>query len=92
MTYLGSRDGYKATADEVAALPDYREAMKVHGKYTVPPGQYRYLARTEPDRWQIVDVRPNPINKSNIENYSDVRIIRDAILTPLDEEFHFQKY
>ena len=89
MTYLG-REGYSATAAEFEALPDYRDAMKAHGIYSVPPGRYRYEHRV--GIWQVVDVAKNPIDKWNTENYSAVQIVRDQIQTPLDEQFHFQKY
>jgi hypothetical protein len=92
MTYLG-RPGYKATAEEVAALPDYREAMEAHGMYAVPPGQYRFEHRV--GVWKIVDVAVNPISKWNNESYSDVQIlppVRDQIITKLDEENQFSKY
>jgi len=92
MTYLG-RGEYKATAAEVAALPDYREAMKIHGMYTVPVGQYKYQHRT--GQWQIVDILADPISKWNRELYCHVQIlppVRDAICTPLDEEVQFSKY
>ena len=89
MTYLG-REGYSATAAEFEALPDYRDAMKVHGIYTVPPGRYRYEHRV--GIWQVVDVAKNPIDKWNTESYSAVTIVRDQIITALDDEQRFAKY
>lgn len=91
MVYLG-RDGYTATREEVESLPDYHAAFNQYG-YKIPAGSYKTISAST-HLPAIIDVSPDPQGGIR-ECYSPVQIVapvRDAICTPLDDEFQFSKY
>lgn len=72
MQYHGRHDGYTATQDEVAALPDYYAAHREHG-YFLPLGQYR--GQGNAGVVMVVDVLSDPLSKYPRELWSHIRFV-----------------
>lgn len=85
MTYLNSRDGYQMTQAEIDALPSWHEAGN-----RPAVGMYRTVSVSTHEP-AVIEVVSDPLTKTR-EVFNRVRLVRDAILSPLDEEFQFSKY
>ena len=78
------------TQAEIDQLPSYSEAKAA--SYNLPLGKYRTRSASTHEA-ALIEVVDDPQSKYNREIFNRVTIVRDALpLTPLDEEFHFQKY
>ncbi len=76
MKYLG-RPRYEATAEEIAALPNYHEASNQFG-YKLPVGQYRSVSTSGGCEPVIIDVIKDPLEGTK-EVFNRVRIVEKAV-------------